>query len=194
MMLPQCSHITRKRGVYYYRRRLPKPLTGGMALRSAPGVSCEPSGWRTSLTLCLHEPSKECLTTRTRLKSPASSISGSGIIWTTIWLDGSQLRHSPVYASVDDGEDPVAADLAWVDAELDAAKAELTERLYEYQRPLIDYLMEEHKLPEEQWKELAFAVFHANVKKWETIRKRTLGDFETLGPSALSPLRAPANA
>jgi hypothetical protein len=22
-MLPQCSHITRKRGVYYYRRRLP---------------------------------------------------------------------------------------------------------------------------------------------------------------------------
>ena len=23
MMLPQCSHITRKRGVYYYRRRLP---------------------------------------------------------------------------------------------------------------------------------------------------------------------------
>ncbi len=24
-MLPQCSHITRKRGVYYYRRRLPRP-------------------------------------------------------------------------------------------------------------------------------------------------------------------------
>ena len=23
-MLPQCSHITRKRGVYYYRRRLPR--------------------------------------------------------------------------------------------------------------------------------------------------------------------------
>ena len=23
-MLPQCSHITKKRGVYYYRRRIPK--------------------------------------------------------------------------------------------------------------------------------------------------------------------------
>jgi hypothetical protein len=23
MMLPQCSHITRKRGIYYYRRRIP---------------------------------------------------------------------------------------------------------------------------------------------------------------------------
>ena len=31
-MLPQCSHITRKRGVFYYRRRLPKPLTGELAL------------------------------------------------------------------------------------------------------------------------------------------------------------------
>ena len=68
-------------------------------------------------------------------------------------------------------------------------KAELTERLYEHQRPLIDYPMGEHKLPEEQWNELAFALFQANVKKWETIRKRTLGDFETLGPSgAIAPL------
>ena len=27
-MLPQCSHITRKWGIYYYRRRLPKPFCG----------------------------------------------------------------------------------------------------------------------------------------------------------------------
>src|SRR5689334_17026010 len=31
-MLPQCSHITRKRRVYYYRRRLPKPFTGEVAI------------------------------------------------------------------------------------------------------------------------------------------------------------------
>lgn len=31
-MLPQCSHITRKRGIYYYRRRLPKPLSGEIAV------------------------------------------------------------------------------------------------------------------------------------------------------------------
>ena len=31
-MLPQCSHMTRKRGVYYYRRRLPKPHQGELAL------------------------------------------------------------------------------------------------------------------------------------------------------------------
>ena len=31
-MLPQCSHIARKRGVYYYRRRLPKPFSGEIAV------------------------------------------------------------------------------------------------------------------------------------------------------------------
>jgi hypothetical protein len=31
-MLPQCSHITRKRGVFYFRRRLPKPLSGEITL------------------------------------------------------------------------------------------------------------------------------------------------------------------
>jgi hypothetical protein len=31
-MLPQCSHITRKRGVYYYRRRLPGATKGEIAL------------------------------------------------------------------------------------------------------------------------------------------------------------------
>jgi hypothetical protein len=31
-MLPQCSHITRKRGVYYYRRRLPRHPTREVTL------------------------------------------------------------------------------------------------------------------------------------------------------------------
>ena len=32
LMVPQCSHITRKRGIYTYRRRLPRPLQGEVAL------------------------------------------------------------------------------------------------------------------------------------------------------------------
>lgn len=31
-MLPQCSHITKKRGIYYYRRRLPKGVPGEVVL------------------------------------------------------------------------------------------------------------------------------------------------------------------
>lgn len=30
--LPQCSHITRKRGLYYWRKRLPRPLPGEVAI------------------------------------------------------------------------------------------------------------------------------------------------------------------
>jgi hypothetical protein len=32
LALPQCFHITRKRGVYYFRRRLPHPWRGEVAL------------------------------------------------------------------------------------------------------------------------------------------------------------------
>jgi site-specific recombinase XerD len=187
MMLPQCSHIARKRGVYYYRRRLPKPLTGEMAL-SLRTRSFLRAGW------LAHRLDLVFPRVLRRMSDNKNAPEITRIVhqWLRDHLDNDLDRriaasHSPVYASVDDGEDPVAADLAWVDAELDAAKTELTERLYEHQRPLIDYLMEEHKLPDERWNELAFAVFRANVKKWETIRKRTLGDLETWGPSALSP-------
>ncbi len=31
-MLPRCSHITRKRGVFYYRRRIPKTPNGEVVL------------------------------------------------------------------------------------------------------------------------------------------------------------------
>lgn len=34
-MLPQCSHITRKRGIYYYRRRLPKIASAEVCLSLA---------------------------------------------------------------------------------------------------------------------------------------------------------------
>ena len=147
MMLPQCSHITRKRGVYYYRRRLPKPLTGEMALslRTRSFLRAEWLAHKLDIVFA------RAVQRMSDNKNPPE-ITRIVHQWLRDHLDNDLARrvaasHSPVYASVDDGEDPVAADLAWVDAELDAAKAELTERLYEYQRPLIDYLMEEHKLP-----------------------------------------------
>jgi hypothetical protein len=48
------------------------------------------------------------------------------------------------------------------------------------QRPRIDALMGEHKLSEDQWNKLAFAILRANVQKWEIIRRRTLGDLDVL--------------
>jgi hypothetical protein len=180
MMLPQCSHITKKRGVFYYRRRLPKPFTGEIALSLRTRAFLRAEWLAHNLNLAF-----ERVIERMSDKTNQPDIGRIAQQWLRDHLDNDLSRriaasHSPVYASVDVGEDPVGADLHWIDCELDAAKAELAERLYEHQRPLIDYLMEEHKLPEERWNELAFAVFRANVKKWETIRRRTLGELEEL--------------
>jgi hypothetical protein len=37
-MLPQCSHIASKRGVFYYRRRLPLPYLGEIAVSLRRGT------------------------------------------------------------------------------------------------------------------------------------------------------------
>ena len=177
-MLPQCSHITKKRGVFYYRRRLPKPMTGEIALslRTRKFLQAEWSAHKLDVAFAR---------VLRRMTDEKNSGEISRIVHQYLrdHLNNDLERrvaasHSPVYGSADIGEDPVAADLEWIDGELDTAKTELTERLYEHQRPLIDYLMQENKLPEEQWAELAFAIFRANVTKWEVIRKRTLGDLE----------------
>ena len=48
--------------------------------------------------------------------------------------------------------------------------------------------MEKHEVPHEQRGELFLAILHADVAKWETIRKRTLGDF-SFEPPDLDPVQ-----
>ena len=142
MMLPQCSHITKKRGVFYYRRRLPKPMTGELAL------SLRTRTFRRAEWLALNLDvvfARVCPS-----MSDKAKISQVVRAWLTEHLESDMARrvaasHSPVYAThLDECEDPLAADLAWVDVELDTAKTELNQRLYEHQRPLIDHLMDLH--------------------------------------------------
>jgi hypothetical protein len=191
MMLPQCSHFTKK------RRRLPKPLNGEIALSLRTRAFLRAEWLAKNLDLAFARVIR-------RMPNDTNQPDIGRIVqqWLRDHLDNDLARriaasHSSVYASVDVGEDPVGADLHWIDGELDAAKAELAERLYEHQRPLIDYLMEEYKLPEERWNELALAVFRANVKKWETIRRRTLGELQeldTITPLPLLDANVPAAA
>jgi macrodomain Ter protein organizer (MatP/YcbG family) len=144
-MLPQCSHITRKRGVFYFRRRLPKPLSGEITLSLRTRVFRE-AEW---LTHTLDAAFARVLQRMTDDKNPAE-ISRIVQEYLRSHLENdleqrAYAAHRPVYAGyVDAGEDSVTADLEWIDCELDAAKTELAERLYEHQRPLIDALMGEH--------------------------------------------------
>ena len=191
-MLPQCSHITRKRGVFYYRRRLPKPLTGELALSLRTRAFRE-AEW---LARVLDAAFPRML----RRMNDAKNLADINRIAREYLRDEldfdmklrAKASQTPVYGYLYFNEDasrpdPVAADLLWIDLELETAEKKLAKRLYEERRGIIDRLMDEYQVPEDQWNDLAFAIFCARIKKWETIRKRTLGDLEALGFDALLP-------
>ena len=85
--------------------------------------------------------------------------------------------HIGVYSRSAEPGRIMADDLEWIDGELQTARTELHERLYEHQRPLIDWVMEENAIPAEFRGAVAHAILQANVTFWETVRERTLGNF-----------------
>jgi len=181
MMLPQCSHITRKRGVFYYRRRIPgqprREVTVSLRTRQlclarwlAAGLDHEfgriiASVNETKKTVDIQSIARQYL--KQRLDSDMEVRIGSPNVG--------------VYSRSRDRGRIVADDLEWIDGELATAQTELAERLYEHQRSLLDELMAQYGVAEEQREELAFAIFRANVEKWQIIRNRTLGDFDAFG-------------
>lgn len=179
-MLPQCSHITRKRGVYYYRRRLPGLVKGEVTI-SLRTRSFREAQWLGARMDQEFGRIKNSVTSNT----PAPDIGRivREYLKGKLAFDMEQRAGSPnqpVYSGYcETGDDIVAADLKWVGAELETAETELTERLYEHQRPLIDELMQGNAIPVEYRNALTHAVFEANVKIWETIRERTLGNFSS---------------
>jgi len=77
-----------------------------------------------------------------------------------------------------DGFAKWASSSEFADEELDKAKGELAGRgRPDRHADLIDWLMDQHGVPEPQRQELFFAILRAHVAKWETIRQRTLGNF-----------------
>ncbi len=178
-MLPQNSHITKKRGVYYYRRRIPNSPHSEVALslrtrvfRVAECLAAEldqefrrliedvKTDEKIDLALVLRNYLKRRLAhdMQRRIGTP----------------------HAPVYALADPDRSDASADLEWIDGQLAQARSELAGRLYDHQRPLIDDLMEDYNIPEHYRNAFAHGLLQANVEAWETVRQRTLGNFSSL--------------
>jgi Domain of unknown function (DUF6538) len=152
MMLPQCSHITRKRGVYYYRRRLPGATKSEIALslrtrmfREAQWVAAKlDQGFREVIAKVskseragdIQRIAREYLKNKLRHDMEQREASS----------------HRAVYNVYSEPGRSSTGDLEWVEAELETAKTELRERLYDHQRPLIDEIMEDvgQRLPFKQ--------------------------------------------
>jgi site-specific recombinase XerD len=173
-MLPQCSHITRKRGVYYYRRRLPKPFLGEIAVSLRTKVFLEADWLSQHLD---HAFEQALLHSMTDSSNRRADIAGIAKQYLRDALEGDLLiRQRQAGQVLASGWDKWASSIHAVELELDAAKTVLAGRKPADRPEIIDMLMAKHEVPEDQRQELTFAILRADVAKWETIRKRTLGE------------------
>jgi site-specific recombinase XerD len=193
-MLPQCSHITRKRGIYYYRRRLSGCTKGEVAVSLRTRVFREAQWLAARLDL---EFGRIIASVKDNTKTPDIQRIAREYLKSKLEHDMEQREassHIGVYSRSTQAGRIVSDDLEWIDDELQTARTELRERLYEHQRPLIDEIMEDNALPPELRDAVAHAIFQANVAFWETVRERTLGKFSS-EPRDLEEAKAlPANA
>jgi integrase len=168
--------VTKKDGVFYYRRRLPDHLGTDVALslgtrsfreaehlaeqldtvfeRVTPSVSSTPelrSLLRSYLAEALHDDAQR------RLSAP---------------------RGRPIYASLrgpDDHRDPVDLDLEAASDALSDARRALAERDYSAVKTSADQLIKEHGLPESAREALSYGLLETHVKLLEEIERRVLG-------------------
>lgn len=201
-MLPQCSHITRKRGCYYYRRRLPKPFTGEIALSLRTRAFREAEWLADQLDNAFVRVLRN-MTETTESRADIAAIATKHLR-ESLEFDLKIRQARATRPPLSDWE-KWSTSIYAVDEELDKAKAELAGRGHpERHDDYIDWFAEQNNVPADQRNELAFAILRANVAKWEIIRRRTLGDpaaFEearvveaspvTAGPTALAVPKGP---
>jgi hypothetical protein len=176
MMLPQCSHITRKRGVYYYRRRLPRHPSREVTL-SLRTRSFREAQW---LAGTLDREFRKVMSSVKKYeKSEDIQRIARDYLKSRLEHDLDVRIASPhigVYSRSNEPGRIVADDLEWIESELLGARARLRERLYDHERETIDYVMESRGVPSEQRNVLAHALYQADVEFWETVIERTKGN------------------
>jgi integrase len=168
------SHLTRKDGIYYYRRRLPDHLGTDVALslgtrnfreaehlaeaidltyRRAVNSVTSPADLRTILRAYLESALED--DTTMRLHAP---------------------RGRPVYGGREYGNlDPVDVDLETIAFGISDAREALAERNFKSVDSNVSRLLEQHGLPESARNALAYGVLEAHVKLLEEIERRILG-------------------
>lgn len=164
-----CSHIASKRGVLYYRRRLPRPLLGEVA------VSLRTRSFHLARHLAsLLDPAFDRL-----LLTPVPMDHLQEVLSRELGqlIEADRRRHidasrdRPVYAHfVDVGQTTHAADLAAVEADLLDARASLHRRDTVGIEDWVDELMDRLALPQEKRNELALGLLQVRVQRLEQAR------------------------
>jgi hypothetical protein len=128
-MLPQCSHITKKRGVYYYRRRIPNSPDSEVALslqtrlfRVAEYLATRLDQEFRRLTHDVTTDDKIDLTAilRNYLKRGLAHDMQQRV----------ETPHAPMFGVAEPGRSHASVDLEWIEIELATARGELAGRLF----------------------------------------------------------------
>jgi uncharacterized protein DUF6538 len=147
-MLPQCSHITRKRGIYYYRRRLPKPAAGEIAVSLRTRCFRE-AEWLSQHLDCAFERVLLYMADTNTARADVSAIARQ-YLCDCLATDLRERRRHPQSAW---GKWALSVHSA--EEELEKAKAELAGvTSVNWRNDMIDWLMKDNNVPEEQRQEL----------------------------------------
>jgi len=170
-VFPQNSHMTRKRGRFYYRRRIPKT-------DAEVTVALRTRDFREAQHLC-----KLLDRTFLRLISMHSLPDLHAILRRELALaiESDRQRHistpygMPVYAyDVDDGGDVMAADLKQIDADINDARGSLARRDTVGIEDWVDGVMSKHGLAPELRTELSLGLAMVRVQCLEQSRRHVL--------------------
>ena len=171
------SRLTRKRGVYYYRRRLPDRLGTDLAL------SFRTRNYREAEHLA------EVLDAEfSRVVSTVSTSENLRSILRKylddVLAEDAEMRltapaHRSVYTNgfrIDADRSAVDVDEELVSLLLSEARERLALRDFKSVTVNVDHVMREYGLPQEQRNAVAYGVLEANVKMLEELRRRVLGE------------------
>ncbi len=190
LMRPQCSHITRKRGsIYYYRRRLPRPHSGDVALSLGTNHFREAEYLAKVLDYIFDSFFKD--------EAELTDIKAILREQLRAALEADRQHHlntpprRPVY-SLDVGqyEDPVDVDTEVVHHLLDDAREAKARRDPQSIQAQLDNLMRTKGISEEHRTELGLGLLQVQVQMFEQALVNLKGG--TVSQVDLGPVAAPA--
>ena len=181
---PPCSHLACKRGVFHYRRKLPKTHGGELTL-ALRTVNYREAAYRVGLLDRLFNRVLRRQSNMVDLKAIlrqqlAEALAAdldqhlSARPWHTVYLKGPHL---------DDDRTPVDADLDFIDGWLEDAQEQLVHRDTSLVAKDAAELSERYGIPIEQHRDLALGLLQIHIQMLEAGRQRLLrGAVVTLPP------------
>lgn len=191
---PTLAHITRKRGVFYYRRRFPRPLVGeiGLSLRTRNYRRAE------HLASCLDTELLRALRQRMTESELAGVLRG---YLENLLIDyreahwSSRVDRSVFGNWTPKDEDPTDFDLEFIQDQIGEYREAIGRRDASRVVRAVDELMAANDIPVEHRAAITEGVLAANIKALKVMRLRLLGrmDGVVFASSHAQPLAAPVS-